>query len=37
MKVTMKMAEENIYYLTPAHMHEHVYNSSKLVREGIRI
>lgn len=36
MKVIMKMAEENMYSLTLVHMHEHIYNSLKLVREAIR-
>lgn len=36
MKVIMKMAEENMYPLTLVHVHEHIYNSLKLVRERNR-
>lgn len=36
MKVIMKMAEENMHSLTLVHMHEHIFNSLKLVTEGIR-
>lgn len=32
----MKVAEENMYPLTLVHVHEHIYNSLKLVRERNR-